>query len=120
MLAFLQYVCYACVGLNKQVEGCVDMFYLEETGKPFGPCETITESDWKYRDSGHRTYTAALKAYGRAKAEMHRACGQNGWSNHFRVIEITHKGRKIMNAYDDYADILLEKQYREYQRRAKS
>ena len=36
--------------------------------------------------SVHRTETAALKATLRAHHEMKRACGQNGWSNHFRAV----------------------------------
>ncbi len=94
------------------------MFYLESTGRPFGPNEKISESDWKFREP-HRTYTAALKAYGRAKAEMRRACGQNAWSNHFRVVEVTRTGRVIKDAPNDLANILIEKEYREYLRRSR-
>ena len=62
-------------------------FELQHTGRPFGPAENIPDAAWRMY-SRHTTLSAAQKALGRTKSENRQACGQNAWSDHYRLIAL--------------------------------
>ena len=58
------------------------------TGRPFGPCEPTTESDFRHTVSRHTSYNAAARALDRQFGEMHARCGPGAWDNHYTIFAL--------------------------------
>lgn len=56
-------------------------YTVQHTGRPFGPTETITESDWSDY-SKHASRNAAFRAIEKYKAHL----SPGSWDDHYRVI----------------------------------
>jgi len=62
-------------------------FSVRQTGRPYGPTERITATDYSIV-SKHTTLSAAQKKHSKLLSEMRQCCGQNGWDNHFAIMPI--------------------------------
>ena len=56
-------------------------YTVQHVGRPFGPCETIHESDWKDY-SKHASKNAAFRAIDK----YHVHLSPHTWDNHYRVV----------------------------------
>lgn len=66
-------------------------FEIRSTGRPFGPCEPLSDGDFQYSISRHTTLSAARKQLRRESAEMHVRCGTGSlaaWDDHYALFAI--------------------------------
>jgi len=60
---------------------------LQHTGRPYAPSENIPEEAWQ-EYSRHTSLEAAYKALNYARYDMAKACGGDGWDDHFRIVPL--------------------------------
>lgn len=78
-------------------------YEVRSTGRPFGPCEKMDDDDFTTL-SRHTTYTAAVRALNAARADDRRVCGQNAWSDHFRVFYVGNEPITLTFTHDEWDD----------------
>lgn len=58
-------------------------FAVQDTGRPYGPCEKIPDYAWRHR-SRHTSLSAAEKAI----RDYCAHCDYGSWDNHYRIIAL--------------------------------
>lgn len=61
---------------------------IRYTGRPFGPCERLDDSDYIHEYSKHSTLLAAQKAIDRLNQQETAAWGQNAWGDHNAIFAL--------------------------------
>jgi hypothetical protein len=63
-------------------------YSVRSTGRPFGPCERLTDADYANEVSRHTSLDAAERARSRLVADMREHCGYGAWDNHYEVFAL--------------------------------